>query len=450
MQKILHKSVLICLLTVLLVVMAIFPAPAKKTTEQKIDETEKAIEQLQEKTQKAKEELDAAKSRQSAVGAKLDELNTQLKNVQQAIENVEGQITRKNDQIAKTRDELNEMEAVRAQRYDAMKARIRFMYEHSDSSMLDSFLGSRSMSEFLNRVEYFSQVVAYDREQLTEYRELLSGLEEKQQQLDGEKDELLALQKQQQEQMEQLTVLVADTREKLKHAGAQKAEAQDALYDLEAQLKEQEDYQNVLEAQLAYEEQLEAQKAAEDRARMEEIRRQEEELRLLREEEARRRAEEEEQRRLEEEERKRQEEEQAKAEESGETVTEPDPGSSTESSYETSQPASAQELEILACIIQCEAEGEPYIGKLAVGSVVLNRVASPSFPNTIMGVIYQDGQFSPVASGRMAARVAAGANSECRQAAQEVLNGNITVPYLYFRRDNGTIDGYVIAHHVFY
>ena len=50
----------------------------------------------------------------------------------------------------------------------------------------------------------------------------------------------------------------------------------------------------------------------------------------------------------------------------------------------------------------------------------------------------------------MAARVAAGANSECRQAAQEVLNGNITVPYLYFRRDNGTIDGYVIGHHVFY
>ena len=85
-----------------------------------------------------------------------------------------------------------------------------------------------------------------------------------------------------------------------------------------------------------------------------------------------------------------------------------------------------------------------------MGSVVLNRVASSSFPNTIMGVIYQSGQFSPVASGRMAARLAAGANSECYQAAREVLGGNITVPYLYFRRDNGTIDGYVIAHHVFY
>ena len=140
---------------------------------------------------------------------------------------------------------------------------------------------------------------------------------------------------------------------------------------------------------------------------------------------------------------KEQQQEEARRQEEAQN---PDGSGGTSTAY----PASAEDLELLACIIQCEAEGEPYIGKLAVGSVVLNGVASPSFPNTIMGVIYQDGQFSPVASGRMAARVAAGANSECRQAAQEVLNGNITVPYLYFRRDNGTIDGYVIEHHVFY
>ena len=152
---------------------------------------------------------------------------------------------------------------------------------------------------------------------------------------------------------------------------------------------------------------------------MEEIKRQEEELRRKREEEERRRQEE---------------------------AQNPDGSGGTSTAY----PASAEDLELLACIIQCEAEGEPYIGKLAVGSVVLNRVASSSFPNTIMGVIYQSGQFSPVASGRMAARLAAGANSECYQAAQEVLDGNITMPYLYFRRDNGTIDGYVLGHHVFY
>ena len=217
-------------------------------------------------------------------------------------------------------------------------------------------------------------------------------------------------------------MLVRDTRDDLKVAGAATENAKNALSDVDGQLQ----------AQLAYEEMLEAQKAAEDRARMEEIRRQEEALKQQRAEEERRRAEEEE--------RRRQEAEQN----AGET----DDGSEEEDVSVT--PASAEDLELLACIIQCEAEGEPYEGKLAVGSVVLNRVASNSFPNTIMGVIYQSGQFSPVASGRMAARLAAGANSECRRAAQEVMNGNITVPYLYFRKDNGTIDGYVIAHHVFY
>lgn len=443
MRRMIHKSVFLCLLTGMLVLIGILPTLANKTTEQKLEETSDTIEQLQEKSEKAKAKLDAAKKEQSAIGKKLDELNAQLEAVRQALEDIDVQIQNKNRQIVDTKNQLDEMEQVRAQRYEAMKIRIRFMYENSDSSILESFLGARSMSDFLNRVEYFSQVVEYDRNQLTEYQELLLGLEEKQQQLDGQKDELLALQQEQHKQMDNLTVFVADTREELKAAGAETTEAESTFYDLEQQLSQQKNYQEVLEAQLAYEEELEAQKAAEDRARMEEIRRQEEELRLIREEEARRRAEEEERKRLE-------------AEQNADDSADPQDGSDMETdlaaddNIETDVQASVEDLEILACIIQCEAEGEPYEGKLAVGSVVLNRVVSSSFPNTIMGVIYQEGQFSPVASGRMASRVAAGANSECRQAAQEVLNGNITVPYLYFRRDNGTIDGYVIAHHVFY
>ena len=423
MRQRIHKGVLLCLLTGMLVVTGVFPVLAEKTTEQKLSETDDAIERLQEKSKKAKEKLDAAKRQQSAIGEKLDELNAQLEDVQKALEDVEAQIIKKNAQIAETQDELMQMEETQKERYEAMKVRIRFMYEHSDSSILDSFMGAQSMSDFLNRVEYFSQVMAYDREQLSEYEALLTGLEEKQTELFGQKEELLSLQQDQQDQQEKLKALVADAREDLKAAGVETEDAQNALNDLDAKLKAQEDYQTVLEAQLAYEEELEAQKAAEDRARMEEIKRQEEELRLKREEEARRRQE---------------------AEQNG---IDPEEGASESSG---AYPASAEDLELLACIIQCEAEGEPYIGKLAVGSVVLNRVASSSFPNTIMGVIYQSGQFSPVASGRMAARLAAGANSECYQAAREVLNGNITVPYLYFRRDNGTIDGYVIAHHVFY
>ena len=59
----------------------------------------------------------------------------------------------------------------------------------------------------------------------------------------------------------------------------------------------------------------------------------------------------------------------------------------------------------MASIINCEAGSEPYQGKLAVGIVVMNRVSSKSFPNSIKGVIYQKGQFSPVRNGSLKKRL---------------------------------------------
>lgn len=61
--------------------------------------------------------------------------------------------------------------------------------------------------------------------------------------------------------------------------------------------------------------------------------------------------------------------------------------------------ATAQEKDVLARLIEAEAGGEPYVGKVAVGYVVLNRVDSQDFPDTITSVIYQTGQFEPVANG---------------------------------------------------
>ncbi len=65
----------------------------------------------------------------------------------------------------------------------------------------------------------------------------------------------------------------------------------------------------------------------------------------------------------------------------------------------TNASVSAYERDLLARLIEAEANGEPYAGKVAVGQVVLNRVQSSEFPDTITGVITQSGQFSPVASG---------------------------------------------------
>ncbi len=109
------------------------------------------------------------------------------------------------------------------------------------------------------------------------------------------------------------------------------------------------------------------------------------------------------------------------------------------------------DLDLLATIIYCEARGEDYDGKVAVGAVVLNRVRSTRFPNSISEVIYSPGQFSPVLSGNFDTVLASkGANEECYQAAQEALDGATTVgTYLYFRRA-GSKKGYILGNHVFY
>lgn len=107
--------------------------------------------------------------------------------------------------------------------------------------------------------------------------------------------------------------------------------------------------------------------------------------------------------------------------------------------------------DLLACIIYCEAGNQPYIGQVAVGAVVINRVRSAAYPNTVAGVIYQNRQFSPVASGRLAARLAIGATSSCYQAADEAMSGATPVGNcLYFRTVIPEINGTIIGDHVFY
>ena len=76
-------------------------------------------------------------------------------------------------------------------------------------------------------------------------------------------------------------------------------------------------------------------------------------------------------------------------------------------------------LYLLACCIYGEARGESYTGKVAIAAVVLNRVKSSSFPNTISGVIYQPGAFTAVSDGQ----INLGTNDECIRAAQDALNG---------------------------
>lgn len=107
---------------------------------------------------------------------------------------------------------------------------------------------------------------------------------------------------------------------------------------------------------------------------------------------------------------------------------------------------------LLANLIYCEAGGESYAGQVAVGAVVINRVLSSVYPNTVAGVIYQKRQFSPVESGRLALAMANNkATASCYKAADEAMSGQTNVGNcVYFRTPIPGLTGIQIGGHIFY
>ena len=107
---------------------------------------------------------------------------------------------------------------------------------------------------------------------------------------------------------------------------------------------------------------------------------------------------------------------------------------------------------LLANLIYCEAGNQPYEGQVAVGAVVMNRVMSSVFPDTVVGVIYQKKQFSPVGSVRLALALAEDhATAACYRAADDAMAGATTVGNcLFFRTPIEGLTGIQIGGHIFY
>ena len=106
---------------------------------------------------------------------------------------------------------------------------------------------------------------------------------------------------------------------------------------------------------------------------------------------------------------------------------------------------------LLAALIQAEGGNQPYEGQVSIGTVVMNRLRSGRFGNSISSVIYAKSQFGPAGSGQVAQIAAAGPKASCLQAAQDAING---VSYIggatHFRNVRSGYTGIVIGSHVFW
>lgn len=112
--------------------------------------------------------------------------------------------------------------------------------------------------------------------------------------------------------------------------------------------------------------------------------------------------------------------------------------------------ATDDEVRLLGALIQCETGSVSWDGMLAVGAVVMNRVRSGAYPNTIKGVIFASGQFPPALNGKVADRYSNGVADSCLKAAQAAINGETNVGTATHFRRAGNHDGLLIAGQVFW
>lgn len=390
-----------CLALVLLCGMMPLSVQATEETRQQIEEEERRKKETEERLDETEENLEGLNEQHDSLQGALNTLNTELTQVSNNLNELEEQIAQKEDEIqnleeniALVEEELTEAIALKDAQYATMKRQIQFAYERSSNLYLELFFSSGSLSDFLNKNEYIEQLSAYQKKVLDDYKAAQAAMEQKQEELELAKAE----QEKNHEELSDYRVQVAAEQGRVSGLVSQTASSLHATAD---QISEAET------VALAYEQQLKEQ---------------EENLAALRAKYA-------EELRMSE----------LAAQSSWRDISEV--GFAEGDRY------------LLANLIYCEAGAEPYNGQVAVGSVVINRVLSSVFPDTVTGVIYQSGQFSPVASGRLALALSEGrATAACYQAADEVMGGTTNVGNcVYFRTPiDGINPKYRIGGHIFY
>lgn len=290
----------------------------------------------------------------SEMEEELGNIREELLSLSEEVSTAEMQTEILDGEIRKTQDRLEEAEAEVRSQYDAMKARIKYIYEHDNASLLELLFTSESLADFLNRAEFIRNISEYDRDALESLRAASRKIEAEQTDLETQKASLESIRKELEQDRQEL-----------------QAKAEATATDLEE-----------LERQV---------RAAKAELRQE----------------------------------------------------------ASSGSYIVT----ADEITLLAALLDCEAIHD-YDAMLAVATVVMNRVESPLFGGSISEVIYADGQFEPVWTGRLSARLAAGPTSMAQQVARDAAGGArlaaVSDCYYFLYAPSASRSGVTVGDNVFF
>lgn len=287
------------------------------------------VDKLQQETDALENELNSLRDNLYSLSSQITDLTEQINTTNESIEKTELDLT-----AAKLNEEMQ---------YDAMKKRIKFMYETGNPSFIEMICASDSMTEFLNKTEFVKTITEYDRNLLDELEVIRTDIAEKEAALKAERESLQKMQKELGSQQQALNAAIASTSGRLEDSSDALAEAKRAQAAANGTLD-------------------------------------------------------------------------------GSTGSSGS-GSSSGSSSSNQTSVSDNDLVLFAALLQCEAGSSNYEALMAVATVVMNRVESSRFPNTLYKVIYQKGQFSPTWNGSLKRVLAKGPASLCYTVARDALNG---------------------------
>ena len=211
------------------------PAVASTMSKAK-DAKNKAQKDLDDATN----QIQSIEKQQRALQSEIDEKDQELVNLLVNIDILKDELDAKNKQLETVTAELGEAQETERQQYASMKKRIQFMYERGDNAMLDALLGAEDMSDFLNRVEYVSEVYSYDRKLLTKYQDTVQQVAELKSNVETEKAELEDMQDEYAAQQTSLESILAEKKAQMGNYDNQLATAQAAA----AEFKKTIDAQN--------------------------------------------------------------------------------------------------------------------------------------------------------------------------------------------------------------
>jgi len=394
---------------------------ASKKTKDQIDQVKKEKNEAEEQKEETEQEKNQLHNAKLEMENYLNNLNQQAGSLNEQISVLTKDIEQKEAEVAAKEAEVEAAKQEIDRQYYDMKKRIQYMYENGQDMMLTYMTAilSDGLAGMLNQAEYAISINEYDRDMLENFKETKQDLANQQAQLEDEQDALELLKEETEKKKQQVANQQAAAGSKINEYNQMINQKEGEINDIDEMIAEKTKLLNQLIKKAEEEERqarIEAAKAA--AAAMENV-----------------------------------------------NIIVGNANISTENIQ-----LSDYEMLLLATMIYCEAGNQGMEGQLAVGYVIMNRVRSSRYPNSLESVLRQSRQFEPAGSGRFDLVLRAEQDDDipnivtqsCWDAAAAVVNGESNVgeclffrtwapvPNLITNLENGGVPYWIIKDHIFY